>query len=60
MPRKTFVADVQAAKVSFKKANTSDLGSGDEDGLIKFNYHLHNGDSTEISILVPGWHALQI
>lgn len=54
MPRKAFVADLQEATTNFEKANVSDLRAGGEDGTINLNYHSKNGDTTEITILVPG------
>ena len=54
MPRKAFVADLQDAISHFEKANVSDLKAGEEDGMITFDYHLSNGDTTAITILIPG------
>ena len=54
MPRKAFVADLQDAIAIFQKHNVSDLRAGEEDGMIKFDYHSDDSDSTEITALVPG------
>lgn len=54
MPRKAFVADLQDAISDFVKTNVSELKAGEEDGMINFNYHLADGDTTRITILVPG------
>ena len=54
MPRKAFVADLQEAVRLFERSNISELKSGDEDGMITFQYHHVDGVPTEITSLVPG------
>lgn len=54
MPRKAFVADLQEATKIFERINVSQLKAGEEDGMIKFLYHMSDGDATEITVLVPG------
>ena len=54
MPRKAFVADLQEAVKAFERNNISNLRPGEEDGMINFQYHMNDGVSTDITILVPG------
>ena len=54
MPRKAFVTDLQDAVTNFEKINVSELRAGEEDGSINFDYHLSNGDTTNVTVLVPG------
>ena len=54
MPRKAFVADLQAALAAFERNNITKIRAGEEDGMINFHYHCSDGDATEITILVPG------
>ena len=54
MPRKAFVADRNEAVDNFTRRNVSNLRSGEEDGMVKFDYHIHDGGATEVTILVPG------
>lgn len=54
MPRKNYVADLQATVLTFSKPNVSEVRPGDEDGTMKFNYHLEVNKITEITMLVPG------
>lgn len=54
MPRKAFVADLQESVKAFERSNITKLRAGEEDGMINFDYHLSNGNATEITILVPG------
>ncbi|KAL6715304.1 hypothetical protein ACLMJK_007569 [Lecanora helva] len=53
MPRKAFIADLQTAITSFERNNITELKAGEEDGMIKFCYHMNDDISTEITILVP-------
>ena len=54
MPRKAFVADLQEATKTFERMNVSRLKAGEEDGMINFLYHISDGDTTEITVMVPG------
>ena len=54
MPRKAFVTDLQEATKTFDRVNVSRLKAGGEDGMINFNYHISDGDITEITVMVPG------
>ena len=54
MPRKAFVADLQEATKTFERMNVSRLKAGEEDGMINFLYHIGDGDTTEITVMVPG------
>ena len=54
MPRNAFLADLQDALANFQNSNISDLRAGEEDGLIRFDYHMQNDVATSITILIPG------
>ncbi len=57
MPRKAFVADLSEAVMTFERNNVFNFRAGDEDGQINFQYlQSHDGDGTEVTILVPGIH----
>ena len=54
MPRKAFVADLSEAVANFERNNVSNLRAGEEDGMISFDYQVHDGGATEVTVLVPG------
>lgn len=54
MPRKAFVADLGEAVAGFERNNIFNLRAGEEDGMINFDYQIHNGGATEVTVLVPG------
>ena len=59
MPRKAFVADLQEAIKVFERVNISNLKAGEEDGMINFHYHISDGETTEITVMVPGKQPLR-
>jgi hypothetical protein len=38
----------------FERNNILNLRAGEEDGMINFDYQIHNGGATEVTVLVPG------
>ena len=54
MPRRAFVADLQDAVENFHDPNISKLRAGEDDGYINFDYRSQDGQTTKITILVPG------
>ena len=58
MPRKAFVADLSEAVASFERNNVSNLRAGEEDGMINFDYQIHDGGATEVTVLVPGMNSV--
>lgn len=62
MPRKAFVADLQAATGSTVSSRISELQTGDEDGSFEFTYTTLGADSQQVTVqvLVPGRQLLLV